>query len=103
MTRTSNITNHVINNDDEDMDVAVEVVLPDGSTYAQRGRLNFAASQIDPKLGTLQLISNRNVQKIYSECFAASQLDSNTQALFATKFGYFVLQIHCLRWLLKNG
>lgn len=32
----------------------VELVLPDGSTYAQRGRLNFAASQIDPKLGTLQ-------------------------------------------------
>lgn len=32
----------------------VEVVLPDGSTYAQRGRLNFAASQIDPRLGTLQ-------------------------------------------------
>lgn len=32
----------------------VEVVLPDGSTYARRGKLNFAASQIDPKLGTLQ-------------------------------------------------
>jgi len=33
----------------------VELVLPDGSTYPARGRLNFAASQIDPKLGTLQL------------------------------------------------
>ncbi len=33
----------------------VELILPDGSTYAQRGRINFAASQIDPKLGTLQL------------------------------------------------
>ncbi len=33
----------------------VELVLPDGSVYPQRGRLNFAASQIDPKLGTLQL------------------------------------------------
>jgi membrane fusion protein (multidrug efflux system) len=30
-------------------------VLPDGSTYPVRGKLNFAASQIDPKLGTLQL------------------------------------------------
>lgn len=34
---------------------AVELVLPDGSTYAQRGRLNFTASQVDPKLGTVQL------------------------------------------------
>ncbi|MDD5329063.1 MAG: efflux RND transporter periplasmic adaptor subunit [Sulfuricella sp.] len=33
----------------------VEVVLPDGSTYPVKGRLNFAGSQIDPKLGTLQL------------------------------------------------
>jgi membrane fusion protein (multidrug efflux system) len=30
-------------------------VLPDGSSYPVRGKLNFAASQIDPKLGTLQL------------------------------------------------
>ena len=33
----------------------VELVLPDGSSYPLRGKLNFAASQIDPKLGTLQL------------------------------------------------
>jgi membrane fusion protein (multidrug efflux system) len=33
----------------------VELVLPDGSIYPVRGKLNFAASQIDPKLGTLQL------------------------------------------------
>lgn len=33
----------------------VELVLPDGSIYPLRGKLNFAASQIDPKLGTLQL------------------------------------------------
>jgi membrane fusion protein (multidrug efflux system) len=33
----------------------VELILPDGSTYPTRGKLNFAASQIDPKLGTLQL------------------------------------------------
>ncbi len=33
----------------------VEVVLPDGSTYPVKGRLNFAGSQIDPRLGTLQL------------------------------------------------
>ncbi|HJW24292.1 MAG TPA: efflux RND transporter periplasmic adaptor subunit [Rhodocyclaceae bacterium] len=33
----------------------VEVVLPDGSSYAQRGKLNFLASNIDPTLGTQQL------------------------------------------------
>jgi membrane fusion protein (multidrug efflux system) len=30
-------------------------VLPDGSAYPAKGRLNFTASQIDPRLATLQL------------------------------------------------
>lgn len=33
----------------------VELILPDGSTYPVRGKLNFAASQLSPTLGTLQL------------------------------------------------
>lgn len=33
----------------------VVIVLPDGSEYKQKGKLNFSASQIDPKLGTQQL------------------------------------------------
>jgi membrane fusion protein (multidrug efflux system) len=33
----------------------VELVLPDGSPYPNKGRLNFAASEYDPKLGTQQL------------------------------------------------
>lgn len=33
----------------------VTLTLPDGSAYAQTGKLNFAASQIDPVLGTQQL------------------------------------------------
>lgn len=33
----------------------IELILPDGSVYPAKGRLNFAASQIDPRLGTLQL------------------------------------------------
>lgn len=33
----------------------VNLVLPDGSEYKQSGKLNFAASQIDPTLGTQQL------------------------------------------------
>ncbi len=34
---------------------AVELVLPDGSTYGTKGKLNFAASTMDPKLGTVAL------------------------------------------------
>jgi membrane fusion protein (multidrug efflux system) len=33
----------------------VQLVLPDGSRYPAKGRLNFTATQIDPKLGTQQL------------------------------------------------
>ncbi|MGB4811862.1 MAG: efflux RND transporter periplasmic adaptor subunit [Methylophilaceae bacterium] len=32
----------------------VSLILPDGSEYEQKGRLNFAASGIDPQLGTQQ-------------------------------------------------
>ena len=35
--------------------VGVELVLPDGSVYAKRGKLNFLASNIDTTLGTQQL------------------------------------------------
>lgn len=34
---------------------SVNLVLPDGSEYKQKGQINFSASQIDPKLGTQQL------------------------------------------------
>lgn len=33
----------------------VTLILPDGTEYKQQGKLNFAASQIDPALGTQQL------------------------------------------------
>ncbi len=33
----------------------INIVLPDGSQYSENGKLNFASSQIDPKLGTQQL------------------------------------------------
>jgi membrane fusion protein (multidrug efflux system) len=33
----------------------VEAVFPDGSVYPSKGRLNFAASEYDPKIGTQQL------------------------------------------------
>lgn len=33
----------------------VSLILPDGTEYKEKGKLNFAASQIDPTLGTQQL------------------------------------------------
>lgn len=33
----------------------VTMILPDGSEYQQEGKINFAASKIDPQLGTQQL------------------------------------------------
>ncbi|MGF1547088.1 MAG: efflux RND transporter periplasmic adaptor subunit [Thiotrichales bacterium] len=33
----------------------VELILPDGSTYAAAGKLDFVAAGVDPSLGTLQL------------------------------------------------
>jgi membrane fusion protein (multidrug efflux system) len=35
--------------------VGIQIVLPDGSVYPQKGRLNFAATAIDSRLGTQQL------------------------------------------------
>jgi len=43
----------------------VRLILPDGSLYPLKGRLNFAATQIDPRLATKELraeFSNRGVQ-----------------------------------------
>lgn len=34
---------------------AINLVLPDGTEYPESGKLNFSASQIDPRLGTQQL------------------------------------------------
>lgn len=33
----------------------ISLLLPDGSAYSEKGKLNFSASQVDPTLGTLQL------------------------------------------------
>lgn len=34
---------------------AVELILPDGGTYPEKGKVNFAANQVDTRLGTVQL------------------------------------------------
>lgn len=33
----------------------VEAILPDGSTYPVKGKLNFTASRVDPALGTIEM------------------------------------------------
>lgn len=38
----------------------VTLILPNGSEYAQKGKLNFAANQIDPTLGTQELRATFN-------------------------------------------
>lgn len=38
----------------------VTLILPDGSQYAQKGKLNFTANQIDPTLGTQELRATFN-------------------------------------------
>jgi membrane fusion protein, multidrug efflux system len=38
----------------------IAVILPDGSTYPESGKLNFSASNIDPTLGTQQLRAEFN-------------------------------------------
>jgi membrane fusion protein (multidrug efflux system) len=38
-----------------DQDAKVELILPDGKTYPNAGKLNFAASTVDRTLGTVQL------------------------------------------------
>lgn len=40
---------------DRSTPVGIELLLPDGSVYPLKGRLNFAASAIDTRLGTQQL------------------------------------------------
>jgi membrane fusion protein (multidrug efflux system) len=40
---------------DEKKVKAIHLILPDGSLYAENGKLNFSSSQIDPTLGTQQL------------------------------------------------
>lgn len=57
----------------------VIVILPDGTEYGQTGRINFAASQIDPSLGTQQLraeFSNNN-QRLLPGQFVRIRIVSN--------------------------
>jgi len=79
----------------------IRLVLPDGSLYAQKGRLNFAATQIDPRLATQELraeFDNPRVQLLpgafvrvritageYKNVFQIPQ-----SAVFQTEKGHFL-------------
>jgi len=59
----------------------VELVLADGSTYGDRGHLNFAGSTVDQSLGTVQLRAEFPNPKlaILPGQFATVRLDAGTQ------------------------
>ena len=59
----------------------VELVLANGQTYGERGRLNFAGSTVDQTLGTVQLraeFPNPQLQILPGQ-FATVRLDAGTQ------------------------
>jgi membrane fusion protein (multidrug efflux system) len=59
----------------------VELVLANGQTYGERGRLNFAGSTVDQSLGTVQLraeFPNPQLQILPGQ-FATVRLDAGTQ------------------------
>jgi len=60
---------------------AIHLLLPDGSVYAEKGKLNFTASQIDPTLGTQQLraeFANANRQLLPGQ-FVRVQIATGTR------------------------
>ena len=63
----------------------VELVLADGETYGERGRVNFAGSTVDQSLGTVQLRAEFPNPKleIYPGQFATVRLDAGTQQVIA--------------------
>jgi membrane fusion protein, multidrug efflux system len=64
---------------------AVELVLANGDTYSERGRLNFAGSTVDQTLGTVQLraeFANPKLEILPGQ-FATVRLDAGTQQVIA--------------------
>ena len=59
----------------------VSLILPDGSDYAQKGKLNFAASQIDAALGTQQLRAtfDNSDKKLLPGQFVRARLTTGTR------------------------
>ncbi|MGC2518405.1 MAG: efflux RND transporter periplasmic adaptor subunit [Burkholderiales bacterium] len=80
---------------------AVRLTLPDGSRYAEKGRINFAATQIDPRLATQELraeFDNPRVQLLPGE-FVRVQLTAGARdnvflvpqtAVVQAEKGYFL-------------
>lgn len=50
----------------------VELLLPDGSVYRERGRVNFVASTVDPTLGTRQRCAPSSAMNVVFSCPASS-------------------------------
>jgi membrane fusion protein, multidrug efflux system len=64
---------------------AVALILADGATYSEPGRLNFSGSTVDQELGTVQLraeFPNPNLQILPGQ-FATVRVDAGTQDALA--------------------
>jgi membrane fusion protein (multidrug efflux system) len=82
----------------------VRLLLPDGSLYAGKGRINFAATQIDPRLATQQVraeFDNPQVQLLPGQ-FVRVQIVAGQRenvflvpqtAVLQTEKGYFVFVV----------
>lgn len=83
---------------------AVQLAMPDGTLFAGKGRLNFAATEIDPKLGTQQLraeFDNPGAQLVPGQ-FVRVRITAGTRdnvfvvpqsAVLQTEKGHFVFAI----------
>lgn len=63
----------------------VSLILPDGSEYKETGKLNFAASQIDPLLGTQQLratFDNTDIQLLPGQFVRAKVTTGQRDGVF---------------------
>jgi membrane fusion protein (multidrug efflux system) len=63
----------------------VELVLPDGNVYPQKGKLNFLASNIDPSMGTRQLraeFHNKDGQLLAGQFVRVRLLAGERQGVF---------------------
>ena len=86
----------------------IRLVMPDGSNYPVKGRLNFTASQVDPKLATLQLraeFPNANAGLLPGQFVRVQLVAGNRDGVFLvpqtavtqTETGYLVFVLDGLK------
>lgn len=69
---------------------AVELVLPDGRVYGEKGRVNFTSSQLDLRLGTVQLraeFDNKDGKLLPGQFVRARVIGGDRQGVFLVPQG----------------